>query len=249
MAIMIPEATEAVTGTVGGTASKAASRARKPRVRGSYSSTGKLSYGPAGRAVSAQNRAAARPASVVQGQVIGRGTAPSASTGSTASTASGGTSKPSPKKKPSRIRRYAGYGGTGYKASKPAFRSLTGREYGGVMLAEYLAGILILAAGMIIRGSSNGYLAVMSGFLTRATALTGVFFILFLLGPTKAGKAAMYFGALVDLSIVFTATQQNIFSDLAKVVQGQPLAVDSATVDANTNIAEPAAGPVLTDAS
>lgn len=144
--------------------------------------------------------------------------------------------------KKSSVRKYYGYGKKGYTTSKPAFKALTGREYGGVMLAEYLAGILILAVAMIIRGWSNGYLTVMTGFITRATALTGVFFILFLLGPTKAGKAAMYFGALVDLAILFTATQQNVFSDVAKVVQGQALTTDTATVEANTTMDEPKPG-------
>jgi hypothetical protein len=94
----------------------------------------------------------------------------------------------------------------------------------------------------------------MSELIVRLTALTAIFFVLFLLAGTKAGKAAMWFGLLVDLGIVFTATTQNVFADLASAVQGKPItdpstgeALDTATLTASTSVDEPEPAVTLPD--
>jgi hypothetical protein len=81
----------------------------------------------------------------------------------------------------------------------------------------------------------------MANILIRLTAFTAVFFILFLAaGSPKAGKAAAWFGLLVDLGIVFTAYQASFFDSLTSLVQGAPTGVDQATLLAATSVGEPA---------
>lgn len=132
------------------------------------------------------------------------------------------------------------------RTGKRGFKVLSGREHGGVLIAEFIAAVLIMVIGTLTRGPGKGYQVVMSELVIRLTALSMVFFVLFLLAPTKAGKAAMYFGLLVDLGVLLTATQQGVISDLASVVQGQPLKdatgnpVDTTALTADETEPEPA---------
>jgi hypothetical protein len=82
--------------------------------------------------------------------------------------------------------------------------------------------------------------------MVRLTALTAVFFVLLLIaGSPNSGKAAAWFGALVDLGIVFTATRESMFSTLADVVQGVPTGADQATLTAAIKVTEPPPDIVL----
>jgi hypothetical protein len=139
-------------------------------------------------------------------------------------------------------------GGSAKRAYQGTRKFAASKEGGGVLLAEYLAGVFILVFGSVTRGGKSGYQAIMAELIVRLTALTAVFFVLFLLAGTKAGKAAMWFGVLVDLGIVLTATSQDVFADLANVVQGKPLGnVDDATLTASTSVDEPAPDVTLPD--
>lgn len=213
MAVMIPEAVEGTSAVRGA----ATARAAKPRVR--YQASGDTARPPSGgELVRRHNRAAMQRRQVVLGQVDssryerpGRAAPkqPAMATSTGPSTSSRNQRKRTPRNVSKRTRQGYGY--------------LTGKEHGGVLLAEFLAGVLILVIGTLTTGPKKGYTSTMASLTVRLTALTAVFFVLFLLAGTKAGKAAMWFGFLIDLGITFTATSQNVFADLAGVVQGQPL--------------------------
>lgn len=104
-----------------------------------------------------------------------------------------------------------------------AHKKIVGKQGGGVLLTEYLAAVAIIVYATIVKGPKQGYQVVMSELVIRLTALTMIFFVLFLMAGTKLGKAAGWFGLLVDLGVLFTATQDGAIKQLASVVQGQPL--------------------------
>jgi ABC-type multidrug transport system permease subunit len=90
----------------------------------------------------------------------------------------------------------------------------------------------------------------MSELLLRITALTTVFFVLFLLAGSKAGKAAVWFGLLVDLGIVYTAANQNVLQNMASLlsntaVGGGTITLTSAGGGGNLEQPEPPPGVVL----
>lgn len=120
-----------------------------------------------------------------------------------------------------------------------AFGSLSGKSDGGPLLAEYIAAIVIIFLGTLTRGPGKGYSAVMSELMLRLTAVTTVFFILFLFAGTKGGKAAVWFGLLIDLGIIYTASSQDVIVNLTSALKGQPTGVDDATLISNTDVPEP----------
>jgi len=92
---------------------------------------------------------------------------------------------------------------------------------------------------MFTKGTTKGYTATMSEIMIRLTALTMVFFILFLMaGSPNAGKFAAWLGALVDLGILFTAYRESFFSTLTDIVQGKPLGVEEVTLTAATKMSD-----------
>jgi hypothetical protein len=111
-----------------------------------------------------------------------------------------------------------------------AFDSMSGKTGGAPLLAEYIGGVVIICLGTLTQGPSKGYTNVMSELLLRLTALTTVFFVLFLLAGSKAGKAAVWFGLLVDLGIVFTAVNQNVLSDTATLISDTAVGGGTATL-------------------
>lgn len=125
------------------------------------------------------------------------------------------------------------------------FKGLAGKEPGGILLAEYLAAVVLLCVAAITRGGRDGYTTVMANLTIRLTAVTGVFFVLFLLAGTRAGKTAAWFGLLVDVAIFINSAQRNVFLDIGRAVTGTPTAgtADSAgnvtvTADDEKTIAE-----------
>lgn len=111
-----------------------------------------------------------------------------------------------------------------------AFDSMSGKTGGAPLLAEYIGGVVLICLGTLTQGPSKGYTTVMSELLLRLTALTTVFFILFLLAGSKAGKAAVWFGLLVDLGIVFTAVNANVLSDTATLLSDTAVGGGTATL-------------------
>lgn len=108
------------------------------------------------------------------------------------------------------------------KRTTPALVKVANRTP--VLVAEL--GIAFLIIG--INGASNiardGYQKAISGIMLRYTALTGVFFILFLFTSSKKGSTfAAWFGALIVLGILFDAVNGKGITDLATVIKGNPL--------------------------
>lgn len=123
------------------------------------------------------------------------------------------------------------------KSKGLSFDSLAGKTNGGPLLAEYIGGVVIIFLGTLILGGSKGYVQAMGQLMLRLTALTTVFFVLFLMSGTKGGKAAVWFGLLVDLGILFTAASQGATTQLIAVIQGVPTGGDVLT--ASADVAEP----------
>ncbi len=145
----------------------------------------------------------------------------------------GGPSRPGARGRPAVTARRSSGGkqAKGAKGKGVSFDldSLAGKTNGGPLLAEFAAGVIIIVLGSLTRGPSQGYLNVMSELMLRLTALTTVFFTLFLLSGTKGGKAAVWFGLLVDLGILFTAATENVLTQAASVVAGTPIGGDVLT--------------------
>lgn len=129
-----------------------------------------------------------------------------------------------------------------------AFESMSGKTNGAPLLAEYIGGVIIICLGTLTQGPSKGYANAMSELLLRLTALTTVFFVLFLLAGTKAGKAAVWFGLLIDLGIVFTAAQHNVLSDTATLISSSTVSGGTATLTSagGGNLEQPEPPPAVT---
>jgi len=184
-----------------------------------------------------RNRAAGTPRQ--RRDVVLAGTAESGSTGrSDGSTGTRGTGTRG-RGRGSATPSLAGPRGRSRSRSGRAFKSLTGRESGGILLAEYFGAVVIIVLGLFTKGPGQGYHQTMADIMLRLTALTGIFFILFLLAGTKGGKAAVWFGLLVDLGVIFTATRENVLTDTANIVAGKGTGVDTATLTAATKEPEP----------
>jgi hypothetical protein len=126
--------------------------------------------------------------------------------------------------------------------------NLTGSASGGLILIEFLAGALIIGSSLFTKGSNKGYVITMSEILVRLSALTAVFFVLFLVGGSKnAGKAAAWFGLLIDIGILFNAVQETQISSLADIIRGQGTGVDGTTLVSATTVEEPKPSVQLPD--
>lgn len=127
-----------------------------------------------------------------------------------------------------------------------AFKAMTGKTNGAPLLAEYIGGVVIICLGTLTRGPSQGYTNVMSELMLRLTALTTVFFILFLLAGSKAGKSAVWFGLLVDLGILFTAATENVLSDTASLISNTSVGGGSTLLASGGNLDQPEPPPSVT---
>jgi hypothetical protein len=173
--------------------------------------------GSATEGFASRNSASARGAKARRGTVLGTPPGPGReSQGSSRS--SGGSQRSS----------------GGKRSTSGSFGSLAGKTNGGPLLAEYLGGTLIIVLGTFTQGGSKGYGTVMSQLLLRMTALTTVFFVLFLMSGTKGGKAAVWFGLLIDLGILFTAATEGATAQIADVLTGVPLGGDVLTASSDS---------------
>lgn len=129
-------------------------------------------------------------------------------------------------------------------------KTLTGRASGGIILGEFLIGALIISSSLFTKGLNKGYLATISEITLRLSALSIVFFVLFLVaGSEKAGKAAAWFGLLVDLGIAFTATTEGQFTTLADIFSstGTGAGTDKTILASSTTYPEPQPSVQLPD--
>lgn len=108
------------------------------------------------------------------------------------------------------------------------------------IFAEYIAAVVIITLGIFVKGGAQGYSQVMSNVMMRLTALTAVFFVLFLLaGSKRGGQAAVWFGLLIDLAAILTAARSQTFSTTADIIAGKGTGVETATLTASTTETEP----------
>lgn len=119
-------------------------------------------------------------------------------------------------------------------------QGLAGKANGGIILAEYVTGVFLIGTSIFTKGPDKGYLDTMSQILIRLTALSAIFFVLFLVsGSGKAGKAAAWFGFLIDLGILFHAVSEQEIGNLASIFKGDAINVDETTVAKSTSVDEP----------
>lgn len=148
--------------------------------------------------------AEAGPAGVAVGAARGR----QASRARPAQTATRASSSPGPRR--------SSRGGSGF-----TIKPMTGPA-SGALFAEYFGAALVIVLELFTKSASEGYLGTMSKVMMRLTALTAVFFVLFLMtGSKRGGQAAIWFGLLVDLGVIFTAARGQTFSTAASEVSGQ----------------------------
>lgn len=135
--------------------------------------------------------------------------------------------------------------GTGSYAAKRSGRFAMGKlesPASGTLFAEYFAGALVITLDLFVKSPTEGYLSTMSKVMMRLTALTAVFFVLFLMtGSKRGGQVAVWFGLLVDLGIVFTAARRRSFTDIADMVSGKGTGIS--LVDATSKLDVPHPSP------
>lgn len=131
----------------------------------------------------------------------------------------------------------------GKKLSRPESPGeVTPREIGpqtGTLIAEFIVALVIIWAA-VFTAKGTAYVDRMSKALWRSTALCGIFFVLGLLarGP-NTGRVAVAFGALIDLGVIFEATQQNVIKTTADVLTGTGTGETTAQLTSETSSAEP----------
>jgi hypothetical protein len=122
--------------------------------------------------------------------------------------------------------RKRGPGGSGLQ-----IKSLNG-PHTGALFAEYFAAVLIIVLALFTESATKGYPATISKVMMRLTALTMVFFVLFLMqGSKRGGQAAIWLGLMIDLGVIFAAAQEQLFSTVATMVSGKGLTSQGVTLD------------------
>lgn len=94
----------------------------------------------------------------------------------------------------------------------------------GALMAEWLFGVVVISVTVPLQGAQNGYGKTITDIMFRLTGLTGFFFVLALMGNSqRAARFVVWFGLLVDLGILFTATTSGTFNAMTAVFKGQPI--------------------------
>lgn len=101
-------------------------------------------------------------------------------------------------------------------------RTSSAVNHGPVLIAEFVLGLVIIIITTITSSAKSTYQEAMATAMLQSTALTGVFFILFLVASGKrASQAAAWFGAIVDLGILFNAVNQGAINQFGSLVAGK----------------------------
>lgn len=110
------------------------------------------------------------------------------------------------------------------RGKTPGFLKSKPGNYTPALVAEFILALIIVISDTISHTARTSYQEAMTKAALQSTALTGVFFILFLISAGKRGsKIAALFGVLIDLGVLFTAVNKGSISDLASLVQGKGL--------------------------
>ena len=103
----------------------------------------------------------------------------------------------------------------------PGIAKLSGPATG-ALFAEYFAGALIISFDLFTETPTKGYVPTISKVMMRLTALTMVFFVLFLMqGSQRGAQFAVWFGLLVDLGVIFTAARAQTFSTMSDIISNK----------------------------
>jgi hypothetical protein len=108
----------------------------------------------------------------------------------------------------------------------------------GALFAEYFAAVVIIILDLFTQGPAKGYTTTMAKVMIRLTALTAVFFVLFLMtGSKRGGQAAIWIGLIIDLGVVFTAARAQTLATASDEISGTGSGI---TLDAsNTALTAP----------
>ena len=107
-----------------------------------------------------------------------------------------------------------------------------------VLVAEFIVALLIIGITTATSNAKSTYHEAAATAMLQGSAVCVVFFLLFLLAAGKRGsEAAAWFGALIDLGILFNAVNQEAIANFALLVQGQGLPTP-ATLVSQKNVPE-----------
>ena len=107
-----------------------------------------------------------------------------------------------------------------------------------VLVAEFIVALLIIGITATTSNAKSTYHEAAATAMLQGSAVCVVFFLLFLLAAGKRGsEAAAWFGALIDLGILFNAVNQSAIANFALLVQGQGLPTP-ATLVSQKNVPE-----------
>lgn len=101
------------------------------------------------------------------------------------------------------------------------------------LVGEWIGGVVLICIAVPTQAANNGYVKTITKIMYRLTALTAVFFVLALLADTKAGKAAVYLGLLIDLGIVFDAVHSGTLKGVANIMSGKSILQSGTTLAAD----------------
>jgi hypothetical protein len=224
---------------------RASLRARGNQLAPRVGSPGAKSAPSASTALNQRKERATRRRTVVLGAVEGSEAGPAGAAVGAAKAARSSRVSASSRSSPTTARRARSYAGG--RAKGFTLKKLNSPQ-SGALFAEYFGGALVICLDLFVEAPSAGYATTMSKVMIRLTALTAVFFVLFLMtGSKRGGQAAVWMGLLIDLGIIFTAARAQTFSTTADEIAGKGSGV---TTDAATSaLTPPVVPPGVTFAS
>lgn len=100
-----------------------------------------------------------------------------------------------------------------------------------VLVGEYIACVLIIGSELITQTARNGYQKTIASVMLRLTALTGVFFVLFMFatGGGRSSEFAAWFGLLIVIATILDASNKGTIMDMGDLLTGTAL-TDQGTV-------------------
>lgn len=186
---------------------------------------------PAQRAQRAQRTSPAR----YKGGYPGAPTARQVRTGLENAGPHAGTPRVSSSGRPSSPRPGRGGRGSSGRPGQVSIPGVSGSAHTGALIAEFLLAEVFIWWGIFI--GKKKFNDAMSSALWQSTAVVMVFFVLALISRgEKTSRAAVAFGAIIDLGIIFAATQNGVIATMGQQITGKGTSVgqDTAVLTAAT---------------
>jgi hypothetical protein len=103
-----------------------------------------------------------------------------------------------------------------------------------ILVAELLAAYILIGFAGISSIAKDGYQNAVSGIMLRFSAVTAIWFVLFLFtGSKRGGTFAAWLGFLVDLGILYDAVNKGAIADMTGIITGGGLADKTKLVSAS----------------